>query len=88
MKKGSRLRKRLKALNDIFRFGSIQSIITLSFAALTILAMFLIGLAFFSTFSENAENNAATSTLQIMKQTKGQANPVQTKQILEEKLKQ
>ncbi|MCD6321477.1 MAG: sensor histidine kinase [Clostridiales bacterium] len=68
MKKGSRLRKKLRVINDLFRFGSIQSIITLSFAALTILAMILIGLAFFSTFSENAENNAAASTQQIMKQ--------------------
>lgn len=68
MKKGPRFKKRLRSFNNVFRFGSIQSIITLSFAALTILAMFLIGLAFFSTFSENAENNAATSTLQIMKQ--------------------
>ncbi|MCK5758993.1 MAG: sensor histidine kinase [Clostridiales bacterium] len=68
MKKGSQLRKRLRIVNGIFRFGSIQSIITLSFAALTILAMILIGLAFFSTFAENAENNAAASTQQIMTQ--------------------
>lgn len=68
MKKGGRVKKGIYSVNDIFRFGSIQSIITLSFAALTTIAMIMIGIAFFGTFSENAKNSATESTMQIMNQ--------------------
>ncbi len=51
-----------------FRINSIQSVITLSFTSITLLAMIFIGIAFFSTFSDNAEKNAASSMQQIMNQ--------------------
>ncbi len=70
------MRRRIpKALLRVYRFlrnsikiGSLQSVITISFTAVTILSMLLIGLAFYSTFSENAEKNAASSSQQIMDQ--------------------
>ncbi len=49
-------------------FGSIQTVITMSFTAATILAMIIVGVALYSTFSENAEKNAASSSQQIMDQ--------------------
>ncbi len=51
-----------------FRFGSIQTVITMSFTAVTILAMIIVGVALYSTFSENAERNAANASEQIMDQ--------------------
>jgi len=68
MKKDVRLKKKLNNVSNSFRFGSIQSVITLSFAALITIAMIMIGIAFFSTFSENAKNSATESTTQIMNQ--------------------
>ncbi len=50
------------------RFGSIQTVITMSFTAVTILAMIIVGVALYSIFSENAEKNAASSSQQIMDQ--------------------
>ncbi len=63
-----KIKQRFKVIRNIFRLRSLQSVITLSFTALTILAMLFIGIAFYSTFSENAENNATASTQQIMEQ--------------------
>lgn len=50
------------------RIGSIQSIIMVSFTAITVLAMLFIGIAYYSTFSANAERSAAFSSQQIMEQ--------------------
>ncbi len=68
MKNKDPLKHRFKRIRDIFRFGSLQSTITLSFAGLIIIAMVTIGIVFFSTFSENAEKNATASTKQILNQ--------------------
>ncbi|MBN2881893.1 MAG: sensor histidine kinase [Clostridia bacterium] len=62
--------KTLQSISRIFRFGSIQSVITLSFASISMIAMLLIGIVFYSSFSENARNNATGSTTQIMNQTR------------------
>ena len=48
--------------------GSIQSVITLSFTAIMFLAMLFIGVTLYTSFSENAERNAKSSTQQIMDQ--------------------
>ena len=67
-----RVLEMLKRIADFFqnilKVSSIQSIITLSFSAVTILSMLFISLAMYSMFSSNAEKNAATSTQQIMDQ--------------------
>lgn len=55
-------------LQNIFKVSSIQSVITLSFTAVTILSMLFISLALYGMFSDNAEKNAASSTQQIMDQ--------------------
>lgn len=55
-------------LQNIFKISSIQSVITLSFTAVTILSMLFISLALYGMFSDNAEKNAASSTQQIMDQ--------------------
>jgi len=57
-----------KTIRNNFKIGSIQSVITLSFTAITLLAMIFIGIAFYSTFSKNAKNNASSSVQQIMNQ--------------------
>jgi len=62
------LRKAPKAVRRSFRISSIQSIITLSFSAVIILAMIMVGIGLYSSFSENAEGNAASSAQQIMDQ--------------------
>lgn len=49
--------------------GSIQSVITISFTLITVLAMIIVGIGLYSTFSENAEMSAASSAQQIMGQT-------------------
>lgn len=51
-----------------FKISSIQSVITISFTAITIIAMLLVGIGLYSTFSFNAETNAASSAQQIMEQ--------------------
>jgi len=51
-----------------FRIGSIQSIITISFTLIFVLAMLFVSLSMFSSFSENAETNAAASARQILGQ--------------------
>lgn len=61
-------KKIYRVLQSIFKVSSIQSIITLSFTAVTILSMLFISIALYSMFSSNAEKNAATSTQQIMDQ--------------------
>ena len=68
MRKKSKAAQGIKFIRDIFRFGTLQSIITLSFAGLTMISMVVIGIIFYSTFSENATNNATASTKQIMNQ--------------------
>lgn len=62
------VKKVYKGSRRTFKIGSLQSIITLSFTSITLLAMIFIGIAFYSTFSENAEKNAASSMQQIMNQ--------------------
>lgn len=67
------MKKRAKAVKDYwgrnsFKINSIQSIITISFTAVTIIAMLLVGIGLYSTFSFNAESNAASSAQQIMDQ--------------------
>lgn len=51
-----------------FKISSIQSVIALSFTAVTILSMLLISFALYGMFSDNAEERAAFSTQQIMDQ--------------------
>ena len=70
MGKRIKAKRTLESISSIFRFGSIQSVITLSFAAISMIAMLLIGILFYSSFSENARNNATESTTQIMNQTR------------------
>ena len=70
MRKRSKAERAMEYIGRIFRFGSIQSVITLSFAALSMIAMILIGIVFYSSFSENARSNATASTTQIMNQTR------------------
>ena len=55
-------------LKNTFKVTSIQSVITLSFTAVTLLSMIFISLALYRMFSDNAEKNAAFSTQQIMDQ--------------------
>ena len=55
-------------LQTIFKVSSIQSVITLSSTAVTILSMVFVSIALYSMFSDNAEKNAASSTQQIMDQ--------------------
>ncbi len=62
------IKKAYKRSKKHFRIDSLQSVITLSFTSITLLAMIFIGIAFYSTFSENAEKNAASSMQQIMNQ--------------------
>ncbi|MBN2851154.1 MAG: sensor histidine kinase [Clostridia bacterium] len=57
-----------KEAYSVFNIGSIQSVIVISFTSVTLLAMIFIGIAFYSTFSENAEKNALSSMQQIMNQ--------------------
>lgn len=65
----AKLLKRIYGLlQDIFKVSSIQSIITLSFTAVTIFSMIFISLTLYRMFSSNAEKNAASSTQQIMDQ--------------------
>ncbi|MDX1358738.1 MAG: sensor histidine kinase [Clostridia bacterium] len=68
MKNKPSYRRIYRIMVDIFRIGSLQSIITLSFAAVMTIAMIIIGLIFFGTFSDNAEKNAAESSRQILNQ--------------------
>lgn len=67
------MKKKARAVRDYwgkhkFKINSIQSIITISFTAVTIIAMLLVGIGLYSTFSFNAESNAASSAQQIMDQ--------------------
>ncbi|HEX2945934.1 MAG TPA: sensor histidine kinase [Clostridia bacterium] len=63
------LLKRLYAvLQSIIKVSSIQSIITLSFTAVTLSSLIFVSLALYGTFSDNAEKNADSSTRQIMDQ--------------------
>lgn len=57
-----------QVLQNSFKVSSIQSVIILSFTAVAILSMFLLSIALYSMFSENAERNAAASTQQILEQ--------------------
>lgn len=67
MKKKARIVKEYWGRHK-FKINSIQSIITISFTAVTIIAMLLVGIGLYSTFSFNAEANAASSAQQIMDQ--------------------
>jgi two-component system sensor histidine kinase YesM len=61
--------KRIYAhLRGIIKVSSIQSVITLSFTAVTILSLIFVSLSLYGIFSDNAEKNAAFSTQQIMDQ--------------------
>lgn len=70
------MRKRLRVilkriygyLQILFKVSSIQTVITLSFTAVTVLALVFVSVALYSSFSDNAEKNAAYSTQQIMDQ--------------------
>ena len=50
------------------RPSSIQSVITLSFTAVMLLAMIIVSIALYHLFSDSAEKNAAISTQQIIDQ--------------------
>jgi two-component system, sensor histidine kinase YesM len=64
-----RVRERMYGiLENIFKINSIQSIITLSFTAVTILSIIFVSVALYGMFSQSAEKNAASSTQQIMDQ--------------------
>lgn len=61
----------LRLLKKIYvglRLSSIQSVITLSFTATTVLSMVFVSLSLYKLFSNSAEKNAASSTQQIMDQ--------------------
>ncbi len=62
------LKKLYGLLQTIFKVSSIQSVITLSFTAVTVLSLIFVSLTLYGTFSDNAEKNAAASTQQIMDQ--------------------
>lgn len=62
------LKRISESLKNILKVSSIQTVITLSFTAVTILSMLFISLALYGMFSDNAEKNAASSTQQIMDQ--------------------
>jgi len=68
MQRHSIFKKISAFLKNHLKLGSIQSIITLSFTAVTIFGMVIAGVALYSNFSQNAEKNAASSTQQIMDQ--------------------
>lgn len=55
-------------MQNTFKIRSIQSVIALSFAIITILAMFFVGITLYNMFSGTAETNASSSTEQIMNQ--------------------
>lgn len=62
------VRRLIESLSINFKLRSIQSVITLSFTAVTILAMGFVGFTLYNKFSETAEKNASTSTQQIVNQ--------------------
>lgn len=55
-------------LIDTFRVKSLQFIITVSFALVTVLAMFFISFLLYNKFAETAEQNAALNNQQIIEQ--------------------
>lgn len=55
-------------LRNILKVSSIQSIMTLSFTAVIVSSLLFVSLTLYSMFFNNAERNAAASTLQIMDQ--------------------
>ena len=70
MNKVKRIGRSFKTIKGIFKLGSLQSVITISFAAITMIAMLVIGIVFYSSFSDNARESATESTTQIMTQAK------------------
>lgn len=63
-----KIKKSYKYIYKTFKIGSIQSIIVYSFTAVTLIVMLMIGIAFYSTYSENSEKNASASMQQIVNQ--------------------
>jgi two-component system sensor histidine kinase YesM len=57
-----------KSLCFRFRPSSIQSVITLSFTSVMLLAMLIVSISLYHLFSESAEKSAALSTQQIVDQ--------------------
>lgn len=55
-------------LIDMFRVKSLQFIITVSFALVTVLAMFFISFLLYNKFADTAEQNAALNNQQIIEQ--------------------
>lgn len=55
-------------LRNTLKISSIQSIMTLSFTAVIVSSLLFVSLTLYSMFYNNAERNAAASTLQIMDQ--------------------
>ena len=55
-------------LRNTLKVSSIQSIMTLSFTAVIVSSLLFVSLTLYSMFFNNAERNAAASTLQIMDQ--------------------
>lgn len=61
-------KKIAKTFVDNFRISSIQSIITISFTSLAVMAMFFMGAVLYNKFSKTVEKNALMSTSEIMDQ--------------------
>ena len=57
-----------KVIRNTFKIDSIQSVISLSFTAVTIFALVFVSATLYSVFSKTAERNAASSTQQIIEQ--------------------
>jgi two-component system sensor histidine kinase YesM len=57
-----------KVIRNTFKIDSIQSVISLSFTAVTIFALVFVSVTLYSVFSKTAERNAASSTQQIIEQ--------------------
>ncbi|HAA25536.1 MAG TPA: sensor histidine kinase [Ruminiclostridium sp.] len=57
-----------KVIRNTFKINSIQSVISLSFTAVTIFALVFVSVTLYSVFSKTAERNAASSTQQIIEQ--------------------
>lgn len=62
------MKRKISGIFSRIKINSIQSVITLSFTFVIILSMLIISFALYTMFSKNAEERAAFSTQQIMKQ--------------------
>lgn len=69
-----KLKRPFEGLVNSLRARSIQLIITISFAIVTIIAMLFVGIILYNKFLRTAEQNAAISTQQIVEQINSNMN--------------